>query len=88
MKYTFPFYIFQNHGVMERDLLHTHSVLGKLFWKHFHAGSLFTFDAYKPILVSLDQQPPCGNLAHTSSGKLHTREGNYQSGPIYRFLLC
>nr|XP_031540783.1 lysocardiolipin acyltransferase 1 isoform X3 [Vicugna pacos] len=58
----------QNHGVMERDLLYTYSVLGMLFWKHFHAGSVFTFDVYKPVLVSLDQQPHCGNLAHATRG--------------------
>lgn len=63
------FCVFQNHGVMEGDLLYTHSVLGELFWKHFHARSLFTVDAYKPIMVSLDQQPPCGNLAHATCGK-------------------
>ena len=70
---------------MERDILYTHSVLGKLFWKHFHAGSLFTFNVYKPILVSLDQQPDCGNLAHATCGKLHTqqRKGSYQSSLSY-----
>lgn len=72
MLFFFSLHIFQNHGVMERDLLHTHSVLGKLFWKHIHAGSLFTFDVCKPILVSLDQQPPRGNLAHTTCGKLES----------------
>lgn len=61
---------------MERDLLHTHSVLGKLFWKHFHAGSLFTFDVREPVLVSLDQQPPRSNLAHASRGKLHAKAGD------------
>lgn len=81
-KYAFLFYIFQNHGVMERGLLYTHSVLGKLFWKHFHVGSLFTFDVYKPFLVSLDQQPPRGNLAHTSCGKLHTRDCTKVAQPI------
>lgn len=58
---------------MERGLLYTHFVLGKLFWKHFHAGSFFTFDVYKSVLVSLDQQPPCGHLAHATCGKLHSR---------------
>lgn len=61
---------------MERDLLHTHSVLGKLFWKHFHARSLFTLDGREPVLVSLDQQPPGGDLAHTSRGKLRAEAGD------------
>lgn len=43
---------------MERDLFYSRFIWGKVLWKHFHAGSLFTFDVYKPIMVLLDQQLP------------------------------
>lgn len=69
-------FLFQNHGVMEGNLFYTLPVCGKLFWKYFYAGSHYSFDVYKPVMVSLDQQPPCGYVAHTSCGKLHTKEGS------------
>lgn len=77
IKYILCFcFLFQNHGVMEGDLFYTLPVCRKLFWKYFYAGSHYSFDVYKPVMVSLDQQPPCGYVAHTSCGKLHTREGS------------
>lgn len=69
-------FMFQNHGVMEGDLFYTLPVCGKLFWKYFYAGSHYSFDVYKPVMVSLDQQPPCGYVAHASCGKFYTREGS------------
>lgn len=55
IKYTLCFcFIFQNHGVMEGDLLYTLPVCWKLFWKYFYARPHFTFDVYKPVVVSLD----------------------------------
>lgn len=48
----------QNHGVTERDWLHTHCAAERLLWEQFTLGPFLTFDVYKPTLVTLDQQLP------------------------------
>lgn len=78
---TVPTFFFQSHGVMERDILCTYTILGKFFWKYIHAGSFSTFDVYLTSLVSLDHRFHCGHLAHAPSGKFQFDESS--SGHLF-----
>ncbi|KAJ7397891.1 lysocardiolipin acyltransferase 1-like protein [Pitangus sulphuratus] len=60
----------ESHGVMERDILCTCTILGKFLWKYIHAQSFSTFDVHLTGLVSLDHRLHRGHLAHAPSGFL------------------